>query len=213
MVENIKRMNQTGVKTIITPCPACLATFAHLYEGIAEKHGLSFNFEFVHSIVMLNQLVSEGKLKLSDGKPVDAKVTYHDPCHLGRWFGVYEEPRGFIQAVPGVEFEDMKHNRQDSLCCGLVNAFYEIGSVPTSGISRVSEADEVSADYILTACAGCGVQVNNMCVAANTHARQMDITDLAAQSMGFEVYDSNEAAQTYFAAAVDLLSTSTTIED
>ncbi len=107
----------------------------------------------------------------------------------------------------------MRHNRQDSLCCGLVNAFYEIGSVPTSGVARVSEADEVEADYILTACAGCGVQVNNMCVAAQTHARQMDITDLAAQSMGFEVYDSNEAAQAYFAAAVDLLSTSTTVQD
>ena len=121
--------------------------------------------------------------------------------------------REFIKAIPGVEYEDMRHNRADSLCCGLVNAFYEIGSVPTSGVARVSEADEVGADYILTACAGCGVQVNNMCVAAQTHARQMDITDLAAQSLGFEVYDSNEAAQAYFAAAVDLLSTSTTVQD
>ena len=213
VVENIKRMNAAGVKKVLTPCPACLATFAHLYEGIAQKHGLPFDIEFVHSIVVLDQLVKDGKLKLSDGESVDAKVTYHDPCHLGRWFNVYEEPRDFIKAVPGVEFEDMKHNRQDSLCCGLVNAFYEIGSVPTSGISRVSEADEVEADYILTACAGCGVQVNNMCVAANTHARQMDVTDLAAKSMGFDVYDSNEAAQTYFAAAVDLLSTSTTTQD
>ena len=140
-------------------------------------------------------------------------MTYHDPCHLGRWFNVYEEPRSFIQAVPGVDYEDMRHNRQDSLCCGLVNAFYEIGSVPISGTSRVAEADEVQADYILTACAGCGVQVNNMCVAANVHARQMDITDLAAKSLGYEVHDSNEAAHAYFAAAVDLLSTSTTVQD
>ncbi len=213
VVENIKRINATGVKKVLTPCPACLATFAHLYKGIADAHGLPFEIEFVHSIVVLNQLVEDGALRLSEGESIDAKVTYHDPCHLGRWFDVYEEPRNFIKAVPGVEFEDMKHNRQDSLCCGLVNAFYEIGSVPTSGISRVVEADEVHADYILTACAGCGVQVNNMCVAANTHARQMDITDLAAKSMGFEVYDSNEAAQTYFAAAVDLLSTSTTVQD
>lgn len=211
--KNIERMNAAGVKKVLTPCPACLATFAELYGGVAQKHGLPFDIEFVHSVVVLNQLVEDGSLKLSEGERVDAKVTYHDPCHLGRWFGVYEEPRSFIKAVPGVEFEDMRHNRQDSLCCGLVNAFYEIGSVPTSGVSRVSEADEVQADYILTACAGCGVQVNNMCVAANTHARQMDVTDLAAKSMGFEVYDSNEAAQAYFAAAVDLLSTSTTVQD
>lgn len=213
VVENIRRMNAAGVKKVITPCPACLATFAELYGGIAKAHDLPFDIEFVHSIVVLNELVAEGTLDLSAGEPVDAKVTYHDPCHLGRWFNVYEEPRDFIKAVPGVTFEDMKHNRQDSLCCGLVNAFYEIGSVPTSGAARVSEADEVEADYILTACAGCGVQVNNMCVAAQTHARQMDITDLAAKSMGFEVYDSNEAAQAYFAAAVDLLSTSTTVQD
>lgn len=213
VVENIRRMNAAGVKKVITPCPACLATFAELYGGIAKAHDLPFDIEFVHSIVVLNELVAEGTLDLSAGEPVDAKVTYHDPCHLGRWFNVYEEPRDFIKAVPGVTFEDMKHNRQDSLCCGLVNAFYEIGSVPTSGVARVSEADEVEADYILTACAGCGVQVNNMCVAAQTHARQMDITDLAAKSMGFEVYDSNEAAQAYFAAAVDLLSTSTTVQD
>lgn len=213
VVENIKSMNAAGVKKVITPCPACLATFAELYGGIAEKHQLPFDIEFVHSIVVLNDLVAQGKLKLGEGQKVDVKVTYHDPCHLGRWFNVYEEPREFIKAIPGVEYEDMKHNRADSLCCGLVNAFYEIGSVPTSGVARVSEADEVGADYILTACAGCGVQVNNMCVAAQTHARQMDITDLAAQSLGFEVYDSNEAAQAYFAAAVDLLSTSTTVQD
>ena len=211
--KNIERMNAAGVKKVLTPCPACLATFAELYGGVAQKHGLPFDIEFMHSVVVLNQLVEDGSLKLSEGERVDVKVTYHDPCHLGRWFGVYEEPRSFIKAVPGVEFEDMRHNRQDSLCCGLVNAFYEIGSVPTSGVSRVSEADEVQADYILTACAGCGVQVNNMCVAANTHARQMDVTDLAAKSMGFEVHDSNEAAQAYFAAAVDLLSTSTTVQD
>lgn len=213
VVENIKRMNAAGVKQVITPCPACLATFAELYGGIAEAHGLPFDIEFVHSVVVLNELVESGTLDLGAGEPVDVKVTYHDPCHLGRWFNVYEEPRNFIRAVPGVDYEDMRHNRQDSLCCGLVNAFYEIGSVPTSGVARVSEADEVGADYILTACAGCGVQVNNMCVAAQTHARQMDITDLAAKSLGFEVYDSNEAAQAYFAAAVDLLSTSTTIQD
>lgn len=213
VVDNIKRMNAAGVKQVITPCPACLATFAELYGGIAEKHGLPFDIEFVHSIVVLNQLVEDGTLELSEGAPVEAKVTYHDPCHLGRWFNVYEEPRNFIQAVPGVEFEDMRHNREDSLCCGLVNAFYEIGSVPVSGMNRVAEADEVEADYILTACAGCGVQINNMCVAAHTRARQMDITDLAAKSMGYEVYDSNEAAQTYFAAAVDLLSTSTTVQE
>lgn len=213
VVENIKRMNAAGVKKVLTPCPACLATFAELYGGIAEKHGLPFDIEFVHSIVVLNELVNQGALKLGEGQEIDAKVTYHDPCHLGRWFNVYEEPRDFIKSIPGVEFEDMRHNRADSLCCGLVNAFYEIGSVPTSGVARVSEADEVGADYILTACAGCGVQVNNMCVAAQTHARQMDITDLAAKSLGFEVYDSNEAAQGYFAAAVDLLSTSTTVQD
>lgn len=212
-IENIKRMNEAGVKKVLAPCPACLATFAELYGGIAEKHGLPFDIEFVHSIVMLNQLVENGALRLSDGEPIEAKVTYHDPCHLGRWFNVYEEPRSFIQAVPGVDYEDMRHNRQDSLCCGLVNAFYEIGSVPISGTSRVAEADEVQADYILTACAGCGVQVNNMCVAANVHARQMDITDLAAKSLGYEVHDSNEAAHAYFAAAVDLLSTSTTVQD
>lgn len=213
VVRNIERINAAGVKKVLTPCPACLATFAELYGGIAEKHRLPFDIEFEHSIVALNQLLEDGSLKLAEGDPINVKVTYHDPCHLGRWFGVYEEPRSFIEAVPGIEFEDMRHNREDSLCCGLVNAFYEIGSVPTSGIARVSEADEVQADYILTACAGCGVQVNNMCVAANTHARQMDITDLAAKSMGFAVYDSNEAAQAYFGAAVELLSTSTTVED
>ncbi|MGV8084284.1 MAG: FAD-binding and (Fe-S)-binding domain-containing protein [Coriobacteriia bacterium] len=213
VVENIKRLNAVGVKKVLTPCPACLATFDHLYAGIAAKHGLPFDIEFVHSIVVLNQLVEEGRLDFSNATPIEAKVTYHDPCHLGRWYSVYEEPRNFIKAIPGVEFEDMRHNREDSLCCGLVNAFYEIGSVPISGMGRVAEADDVKADYILTACAGCGVQVNNMCVAANTHARQIDITDLAAQSLGFEVYDSNEAAQAYFSAAVGLLSTSTTVQD
>lgn len=213
VVANIKRMNERGVKVVLTPCPACLATFDELYGGIAAKHGLPFDIEFAHSVVYLNGLMEKGRLDLSKGEPVNVKLTYHDPCHLGRWYGKYEEPRNFIKAIPGVEFEDMKHNREDSLCCGLVNAFYEIGSVPTSGLARVAEAEEIDADFVLTGCAGCGVQVNNMCVAQNGHVRQCDITDFAAKSLGFEVYDSNAAAQTYFAAAVDLLSTSTTIKD
>ncbi|MDR0350941.1 MAG: FAD-binding oxidoreductase [Coriobacteriales bacterium] len=213
VVANIKRMNEAKVKTVLTPCPACLATFAELYGGIAAKHELPFDIVFEHSIVALERLHKEGALKLFEGAAINARVTYHDPCHLGRWFDVYEEPRDFIRAIPGVEYVDMRHNRQDSLCCGLVNAFYEIGSVPTSGINRVLEADEVEADYILTACAGCGVQVHNMCLAANTHARQLDITDLAAKSMGYELYDGSEAAQGHFAAAVELLSTSTTVKD
>ena len=94
-----------------------------------------------------------------------------------------------------------------------MNAFYQISNVPTSGVARVQEAADVDADYICTACAGCGVQINNMCLAAGVKTRQVDITDFAARAMGHEVYDSNEAAQTYFQAAVDLLTDSTTVRD
>lgn len=213
VVANIKRINASGVKTVLTPCPACLATFAELYGGVAQKHGLPFDVEFVHSVVFLNDLVRDGSLKLAQGVEQNVKLTYHDPCHLGRWFGAYEQPREFIGAIPGVEYEDMAHNRADSLCCGLVNAFYQISNVPKSGVARVQEADDVNADYICTACAGCGVQINNMCLAAGVKARQVDITDFAARAMGHDVYDANEATQAYFQAAVDLLSDSTTVRD
>ena len=213
VVENIKRINASGVKVVLTPCPACLATFAELYSSVAAAHGLPFDVKFEHSVVYLNELVKSGALALPEGEPQNVKLTYHDPCHLGRWFGAYEQPREFINAIPGVEYEDMAHNREDSLCCGLVNAFYQISNVPVSGVARVQEAADVDADYVCTACAGCGVQINNMCLAADIKTRQVDITDFAARAMGHEVYDSNEAAQGYFQAAVDLLTSSTTVAD
>lgn len=214
VAQNVLRMNEKGIKTLITPCPACLAAFKESYKAVAQSQGVACDITFMHSVTYLNDLVKAGKLSFpAQASEASAKtVTYHDPCHLGRWFGEYDTPREFIKAIPGIELKEMEHNRDDALCCGLVSAFYMISNVPVSGAWRIAEAEATNADYLLTACSGCGCQLNSSASANGAKVEQHDITDIAAEAMGFDVFNPNDLVAAYMGAAVDLLSTSKTIE-
>jgi Fe-S oxidoreductase/FAD/FMN-containing dehydrogenase len=203
---NINLINEKGIKTLIFSCPGCFATFTEQYSAVAEMLGLDWDVETKHVVVLLDELIKDGKLKLD--KPVDRKVTYHDACHVSRWFDAYQYPRDVIDAIPGVEFVEMEHNREDALCCGIVTSFDDIPTVAHCGQKRIGEAVDTGAEYVVTNCAGCAAQLNLTSNMMEAPVKQKDITDLICESMGIDVtYDPTEAIGQFMKQAIELLGT------
>lgn len=204
--KNLEMFREAGIETMVFSCPGCYATFSENYPVIADQLGMECNIKFRHVTYFLSEMVNQGKLKYTES--LNLKVTYHDSCHVGRWFGHYDEPRNVIKAIPGVELVEMPHNRENGLCCGLVSAFDSLPTVAHSGMKRVSEAEGTGADYLVTNCAGCGSQFNATSCAMQTKVRQVDLTELVARALGIEVKDPTENIGKFMGAAVEMLQTS-----
>ena len=147
--KNVALFDREGVKRIITTSPHCYYTFTREYPSMGG------NYEVVHYTTLLARLLEEGALRL--GGTVDKKVTYHDPCYLGRHSDVYEEPRAVLSAVTGGGVVEMPRNRRDSLCCGGGGGRLWMETRPEWRFSdhRVREACETGAAIVATACPYC----------------------------------------------------------
>lgn len=158
---NIEAWKNAGVKTVITSCADCYYTFKRLYPETGGR------FEVFHVAEYLEKLIREDKLKL--GKPVKMKVTYHDPCHMGRRDndriyvpgkavnGLFDQPRNIIRAIRGIDFREMFRIKEYAWCCGTgggVKEAYPDFSMWTA-MERVKEAQAVGAEAIVTACPWC----------------------------------------------------------
>jgi len=109
--ENIKTFIESGVKKILVSSPHCYDTFKNEYpEEFMVK------FDIIHMSQFLIELIDSGRIKFT--KAYERKVTYHDPCYLGRHNNIYEEPREILKRIPGLELVEMAENRENSLCCG-----------------------------------------------------------------------------------------------
>ena len=108
---NVETLNNAGIKKIVTACPHCLNTIKNEYPQFGG------NFEVVHHSQFISGLVKSGQLKLEEG--TDKKsITFHDPCYLGRYNDIYDEPREVLQGLGGVELTEMRRSRNKALCCG-----------------------------------------------------------------------------------------------
>jgi len=147
--ENIKNFVANGVKKILVSSPHCYHTFKNEYPEFMV------NFEVVHVTQYLFQLVDEGRLELTGeyGK----KLTYHDPCYLGRHNGVYEEPRSALDKIPGVQLLEMEDARDESLCCGGGGGRIWMETVKGERFSdlRLEQAVDVGAEVLVTSCPYC----------------------------------------------------------
>ncbi len=146
---NIQLYKDKGVKKIITTSPHCYYTFSQEYPDLGGE------FEVLHYTQLLARLLEEGKLKLS--KTLDKKVTYHDPCYLGRHSEVYEEPRALITAVTGGNLVEMERIKKESLCCGAGGGRLWMETKPEWRFSdlRIEEACDTGASVLATACPYC----------------------------------------------------------
>jgi Fe-S oxidoreductase len=149
MNKNLEAIKSSGAKKVVFVCPECMRTFDFDYKDIAGD----FEFEILHISELIMDLVDKDKLEL---KELNEKVTYHDPCRLGRHLGIYDDPRDMIEET-GAEFVEMERNKNKSTCCG-VSAFATCeASSKTMQIDRLKEAKRAGASKMLTFCPKCWV--------------------------------------------------------
>jgi heterodisulfide reductase subunit D len=187
---NVKLLNDLydnyGVKTIVTSCAGCFKTLFQDYPEFIEYEGDidMIKAEVIHSSIYAKQLVDQGKVTFNNG--LNMKVTYHDPCHLGRHCHVYETPRELLQQIPGVEFVEMFRNRKYSLCCGSGGGMK--GGYPdmamSIGTERVHDAEGVGADYIITTCPFCEQNIRDAIKGCDSKVKLLDLVQLMALSSG-----------------------------
>jgi len=147
--ENIKTFIDNGVKKIVVSSPHCYHTFKNEYPEF------KVNFEVVHISQYLFDLINEGRLELT--KEYAKKITYHDPCYLGRHNGIYDEPREVLNKVPGLELIEMAESRENSLCCGGGGGgvWMDVPKGERFSDIRLEQAIDVGAEVLVTACPYC----------------------------------------------------------
>lgn len=171
---NYSEWKKRGIKKILTTCSGCFRTIKRDYPEIAKELGYEWDFEVIHTSQLIYELVKENRLEF---EIKSERVTYHDPCHLGRHMGVYEEPRFVIEKM-GLELVEMEHNRENALCCGagggVKSQFKDLAS--EIGKKRIEEAIETNADYIVSCCPFCKLHLNQ---SAEGKIQVVDLVELA----------------------------------
>jgi Fe-S oxidoreductase len=177
--ENIKTFIDNGVKKILVSSPHCYHTFKNEYPEFRV------NFEVVHISQYLFELVNEGRLQLK--KDYQKKVTYHDPCYLGRHNGIYDEPRGVLRKVPGLELTELPESRSDSLCCGGGGGRVWMETMKGERFCdlRIEQALGVGAEVLATSCPYCITMLEDSRLTMNVVEKLevKDITEIIQEVM------------------------------
>jgi len=171
--ENAKKL--AGFDRVVTSCAGCYKTMTQDYKGKEAPKQL------LHSVELLSQLVSSGKLR---PKEIRAKVTYHDPCHLGRHSKLYDQPRDLIKSIPGIELVEMKNSRELARCCGAGAGVKTANPQVSLDIAkrRVEEALQTGSQILLSACPFCEQNLKEATSALGGKIRVMDISELLLES-------------------------------
>jgi Fe-S oxidoreductase len=172
--QNIQLLNQYQVKKIVTACPHCFNTLKNEYPELGG------NYELIHHIELLQELIDQGKLVLKENGPFKGKrITYHDSCYLGRSNGVYEAPRTVLELLDS-ELVEMKRCRSNGLCCGAGGAqMFKEEEKGTSRINaeRAKEAKDTKSSIVATACPFCHTMLSDGLKSEN--AGQVEVQDIA----------------------------------
>ena len=180
--QNIQILNGYGIKKIVTACPHCFNILKNEYPELGG------NYEVIHHATFIQQLIDEGKIKMSGGGVFKGKkITYHDSCYLGRGNNIYEAPRKVLEALD-TELVEMKRCRSNGLCCGAGGAQMfkeeEKGNIRISQ-ERTMEAVSTGASIIAAACPFCNTMLTDGVKATDKEddIQVLDIAELVAASM------------------------------
>jgi len=148
--ENIKTFIDNGVKRILVSSPHCYETFKNEYPEFMV------HFEVVHIAQYIFELINNGRLKINNTEYAK-KVTYHDPCYLGRHNGIYVQPRNILQKIEGLELIEMADSKENSLCCGGGGGRIWMDTPKGERLSdlRLEQAVATGAEVLVTACPYC----------------------------------------------------------
>jgi Fe-S oxidoreductase len=179
-MQNIMVLNGYEVKKIVTACPHCFNTLKNEYPALGG------NYEVIHHSQLIEQLLKDGRLQVEGGQFKGKKITFHDPCYLGRSNGVYEAPRDVLSKLDA-ELVEMKRCKAKGLCCGAGGAQMfkeaEAGNKEVN-TERSEEALELKPDFIAVGCPFC----NTMMTDGVKHAEKedsvtvLDIAEMIAQA-------------------------------
>jgi Fe-S oxidoreductase len=185
--QNIETLNEAKPRTIVASCPHCFNTIANEYPQLGG------DYQVIHHTQLLSRLVAEGKL--TPVGAIDEKITYHDPCFLGRHNKVYSPPREIMEQVPGVQAQEMHRCKERGFCCGAGGArmWMEERIGKRINTERIDEALTTSPDTISTGCPYCLVMLGDAVAAkkasgeAKDSLEVVDVAQLLARSVATPV--------------------------
>ena len=170
---NLEKVKGKGAERVVFACPSCYHTWMEQYKN---------DIEIFHSTQFIKRLVDEGKIRF---KEKITKVTYHDPCDLGRVSGVYEAPREILRAIPGVELVEMEENRERCKCCGgggdLEMVRPDLSALMAQ--AKIEEIQATGADMVITACQQCVRTIQTTARRKKIHLVVMDIAEFVLKNM------------------------------
>jgi Fe-S oxidoreductase len=208
---NIEVLEKAGASAVLTSCAECYKTWKVDYPKLLGKSTRDMSFRVIHIAEYAEELLKQGALKLV--KPVEMKVTYHDPCGLGRlsepWIlwegvrkkygvldppkewrrgtnGVYEPPREILRSTPGIELVEMERIKENAWCCGAggeVRTAFKDFSLWTAG-ERLEEAKSTGAEAIVSGCPYCKENLAEAGQLSEAGVKVYDLTEVMAQALG-----------------------------
>jgi Fe-S oxidoreductase len=175
--QNVGILNGAKVTTIVANCPHCFNTLRNEYPQYGGR------FEVLHHTELLARLVRQGRLK--PAARVDALLAYHDPCYLGRHNGIYREPRGLLERIPGVRTVEMPRHAERGLCCGAGGArmWMEERIGKRINQERADEAASTGADTVGVACPYCLIMLDDGLRARGDATEVLDVAQVLERSV------------------------------
>jgi len=176
---NVEAVKALQARRVVFTCPSCYHIWQHAYP---ERLGRELEVELLHSTELLDRLLDEDRIPL---KEWPMRVTYHDPCDLGRKSGVYDAPRRILRRIPGVTLVEMVENRDTSHCCGGGGNLESHNAELANQVAqrRVQQAADTGAKVIVSACQQCERTLSNAARASRTRIRVMDIGEVVLKAL------------------------------
>lgn len=164
-----------------------------MYREEAERLGEPYELEAMHYSELVSKALADGTIEL-ERDPFEGKtITFHDSCHMGRAQGIYEPPRDMLKAIPGINYVEMEHNRENGPCCGsVITLVSEIDKGPVLGYERMKEAVDCGADTVVAACPCCQVQLRDTAGKCGLDIQIDDLARVVAAAAGYDIPGSRE---------------------
>jgi heterodisulfide reductase subunit D len=174
MAHNLEKVGDIGARDIVFSCPSCYHTWKTLYRPEAK---------IASSSELLMGLISEKRITL---KEINATVTYHDPCDLGRNCNVFDPPREVIKAIPGIRLVELPNNRQLSTCCGGGGNLEMVDPELSGEVAqmKIEEILSTGADMVISSCQQCLRTISSRARRQKIDLVAKDLTELVAEAMG-----------------------------
>jgi Fe-S oxidoreductase len=175
--QNVATLQEAGARKILVTCPHCYNSLAKEYQQVGGF------FEVVHHTELLSQLIQDGRL--TPVQAIDQKITYHDPCFLGRHNEIYTPPREVLVNLPGAVVEEMPRNKERSFCCGAGGArmWLEETIGTRVNVNRTEEALALEPDVIAVGCPFCKTMISDGVNAAGSSVEVVDVAQLLARAL------------------------------